>query len=507
MFHQSLFQGYKKHATYTSELPFGLTKCYIIVFFSSFTYHLTMKKVSKTNIFIILLWATIVCFTMFHHELWRDEAQAWCLVRDLNIFDAFKMTRIEGHPFLWYLLLIPFAKLGFSVVSMQLISFIFATTAVCLLIFKSPFNTIEKILICFSAGMIYYMPVVARSYSLAPLLIFLIAYFYPQRKEKPLIYTTLILLLSHTHNYLLGLSGILFLMFTIETFMSKKVIYKVLSTTLLCNFILIFSIFYGVSSENYILEDMNYSKIPIEQIVPFVGKVVTLDIFNTINFHNSFTDYIALVLFVVPLILMTYFFYKNNKKVLIIYLFSICFILFIFSKVYLFGLLYQKIFLMYLILICCYWIQKNEHSKYLNIAKYGFIILFAISILTSPIIINKEFKYNFSGSKQIAEYIKSNLPNEEVFAAYGNPYVYSAISAYLPTKKLYNPISESYISYFSYEKNISKKTAIFPEEVKYFIIQDKEFDVESIGFKTIFETNKENLSSVSEKEVFKLCIE
>ena len=86
-------------------------------------YDFYMKN--KTNIFIFIVWFAISLFAIFHHEMWRDETQVWCIVRDLNLPEIFQTTRIEGHPMLWYLLVLPFAKLGLAVESIQIISFIF----------------------------------------------------------------------------------------------------------------------------------------------------------------------------------------------------------------------------------------------------------------------------------------------------------------------------------------------------------------------------------------------
>ena len=123
----------------------------------------TMKN--KGNLIILILWFLIVFVTAFNHEIWRDEAQVWCIVRDLNFLEAFNTARIEGHPFLWYLLVMPFAKMGLPVEIMQIIGGMFVFASVIFLVCKAPFNYFEKIIIVFSAGMIYYLPVIVRNYA------------------------------------------------------------------------------------------------------------------------------------------------------------------------------------------------------------------------------------------------------------------------------------------------------------------------------------------------------
>ena len=135
----------------------------------------------KYNWFLIIIWVFAVAFCAFNHEIWRDEAQVWCIVRDLNFIDAFNVARSEGHPFLWYLFVMPFAKCGLPVESMQLLSFLFVFISVAFFVIKSPFDSFQKTIICLSAGMLYYLPVVSRNYALIPLIVFLLAYFFNKK--------------------------------------------------------------------------------------------------------------------------------------------------------------------------------------------------------------------------------------------------------------------------------------------------------------------------------------
>lgn len=465
-----------------------------------------MKFFCKTNILIILLWAIIVCFTIFYHELWRDEAQVWCLVRDLNIFEAFKMTRIEGHPFLWYALLMPFAKLGLPVISMQLISFILVAIAVCLLIFKSPFNTLEKILICFSAGMIYYMPVVARNYSLIPLFLFTTAILYTNRFKHPYLYIISIVMLSQTHLYMLGLCGILFLTYIFESLKEKLKQNVVPILILFANFLFLFVCFNQSQNENYALANGINNILPIKSITLLIAQVLSFQIVNILPPLHKYFNVISLSLFLPFLGIIAYKFYDTNKKIFLIFLSAIGFILYVFTHMYFNGILYQKSFLLFLIIIFCYWILKQQCEVKSKLLSISFCSLFLISFLTSPIVLADEIKYNFSGGKQIAEYIKSNLNEEEVFIAYGNPYVYSPISAYLPDKKLYSIVSENYISYYSFETEKANKRIEFPQNAKYYIIHDEVKNIEEKGFKILFKSQEKNLSSRTQEEIFSVCI-
>ena len=79
-------------------------------------------KENKKDLIIILIYAIITFIvTIFFHEKWRDEAQAWLLARDLNPIELFKQMKYEGHPPLWHLILMPFAKLGFPYMTINII--------------------------------------------------------------------------------------------------------------------------------------------------------------------------------------------------------------------------------------------------------------------------------------------------------------------------------------------------------------------------------------------------
>ncbi len=141
------------------------------------------------------------------HENWRDEAQAWLLARDLSIPELFAQMSYEGHPCLWHLLLMPLAKLGLPYVSMNVLSLTIMSVAAALFLWKAPLPLPMKALALFGFGFSYYYPVISRSYCLIPLFAFMMACFYPARREKPLRYGLAIALMVQTHVIMLGMAA------------------------------------------------------------------------------------------------------------------------------------------------------------------------------------------------------------------------------------------------------------------------------------------------------------
>src|SRR4051794_30392175 len=96
-----------------------------------------MKKAAKIVLF--LTYAAWVLTLALHHELWRDEADVWLAARDQSPLQLLRSLGGAGTPGLWYLLVMPLAKFGLPVVSMQVLHAALASAAVGLLIFFSPF--------------------------------------------------------------------------------------------------------------------------------------------------------------------------------------------------------------------------------------------------------------------------------------------------------------------------------------------------------------------------------
>src|SRR5690606_40130228 len=60
----------------------------------------------------VLLSLLVIYMKWEHHELWKDEWQAWFVSRDKNLWEILSFLHYEGHPGLWYLFLKPFTWLS-----------------------------------------------------------------------------------------------------------------------------------------------------------------------------------------------------------------------------------------------------------------------------------------------------------------------------------------------------------------------------------------------------------
>lgn len=140
------------------------------------------------------------------HEPYRDEAQVWLIARDFGPLSIFKVLALEGHPFLWYYLVMPFAKLGFPYVTIRILSTVLMAAAILIIAYKSPFFIPVRMGIILSAMCLYRYPSFGRNYSLYVLLITLICCFYSKRHDRPMRYLLAVSALIQTHALAVGFS-------------------------------------------------------------------------------------------------------------------------------------------------------------------------------------------------------------------------------------------------------------------------------------------------------------
>jgi hypothetical protein len=170
---------------------------------------------------LILAYAALTAFGALHHEPWRDEAQAWLIARDLSLPDIFHQMGHEGSPALWHIILLPFAKLGAPYACEFVIHWMLAVAAVATFAVFCPFPKIIKIFFVFSYYMACEYSIVARSYVLTVLLLFLIAAQYGSRFRRPFVFSAFIFLLFNTNIHSLFAAGALLVLYLYEVISNR----------------------------------------------------------------------------------------------------------------------------------------------------------------------------------------------------------------------------------------------------------------------------------------------
>lgn len=173
-------------------------------------------------VFGIFLLAYIVV-TVFH-EPWFDEAEAWQIAKCASLKEIlFVNPHYEGHPPLWHLILrIPIC-LGIPYeIGLKVITGIFSSISVWLIIFKAPFSKYVRYMLPFGYFIFYQFGVISRPYCMMVLAFLLIAISFKKRNEKPIFFILSMAFLCLTSAYGILLAGGIAIAWVIEIICDKS---------------------------------------------------------------------------------------------------------------------------------------------------------------------------------------------------------------------------------------------------------------------------------------------
>lgn len=178
--------------------------------------HRLLVAVIFTLSFVAVHVPLILC-----HEPWSDETNPWAIAQKIDVTNAYELKFADPHSLAWEMILSPFAHLGLPEITMHFVSLTIVALAVFLLMYKSPFGLITRILFCLSAIFFYFNPVVSRDYCLIPLALTLVACTYRNRFKHPIKYGLALAALLQSHFLMAGLAGIMTLVFFIQYLVRK----------------------------------------------------------------------------------------------------------------------------------------------------------------------------------------------------------------------------------------------------------------------------------------------
>lgn len=165
---------------------------------------LAQDKATTNALIIAALFAVFGIVGITHHEMWRDELQAWMIARDsVNITQLFQHLKYEGHPGLWHLLLMLLTRIFGVPEAMQWLHLGIASANVFVLAKFSPFTWPQKILISLGYFFFYEYAILSRNYGIGVLCIVIFCALFPGRDHKIISIAIVLALLAHTN--ILGL--------------------------------------------------------------------------------------------------------------------------------------------------------------------------------------------------------------------------------------------------------------------------------------------------------------
>ena len=147
-----------------------------------------------TLIFLLLGFVGVV-----HHEMWRDELQAWMIARDSASLAGLASTvNYEGHPISWYLGLYAITRFTHNPFAMQVFHILIASASIWVFAGFSPFTKLQKALFAFGFYPFYEYAIKSRGYALGILLLFLFCVFYKDRSKRYILLSCILFLMCQT---------------------------------------------------------------------------------------------------------------------------------------------------------------------------------------------------------------------------------------------------------------------------------------------------------------------
>lgn len=391
--------------------------------------------------FIITLWA--VC----NHIPWRDEAQSWLLVRDLNLPELINQMPYEGTPPLWHLLVYPLAKLGLPYASQSILHYLLALSFVFILIFFSPLPKKVKLILPFTYYLLFEYTVIARNYNLTALLLFIIASIYSIRFKRPILYASLLCLLAWTNIHSLAMAFLLAGLFIYDLIKEQRDNKKYL--------IAVIAMLSGIFSTILMLIPQidQYFEFTFFGYYPITQSLASA----LFPFFTNFNLPIYLSIFISLLWLPFIIFFLKSWQAKIIFIIPIIWLEFIFLFKHTGGLRHYGLILIFFIF--AWWLDMiiikrksiYKHSLNAKIILNLFLVCLAINAAYAFNFFYKTNNMFFSGSREMAQYIKNNNLDQEEIATYPS-YSGSALLPYLPGKEFYQLDTQKKTTFLTWNK-------------------------------------------------------
>lgn len=382
-------------------------------------FYKTESLKSKLWIFIFVAYIILLAITVSNHEPWMDEAQPWLHVNDFSLAEILtRNLRYDGHPALWYLLVMIPAKLGLPYFSVNVLSAVFAAAGVFLFLRYSPFPLIIKALFPFTYFTFFQYGVVSRSYCLIPFFLFLIAIKYEKRIEKPILYALLLSLFANISAHTWLIAGALFAIYLLDLIKARKQLDSALKIRHAAA-VLIFALGAGF----VVLTLMP----PPDQTFARQNNYDLLNFLNSSKFMISgslvmdeTSRFIDLQIVASLLILALTFFWLRRKKLTLLYLLPLLLNL-IFLAVKYRNLWHEGILFFLWIFVLWLSFAKDENENRTIFARTVLAMLtivLAVQVYWSAYAIRYDLFQPYSGGYATAKYIKENgLENKRIFVS------------------------------------------------------------------------------------------
>lgn len=202
-------------------------KCYIIdesvplwesrKGYTNLNYQMKDKNISRIIGYLLFAgWLLFNGILLVLHEPWRDEANVWLIAKELSPTELFREIKYQGHPCLWYLMVMPIAKIGFPFRMIEVLSLSVMSVTAWTFLWKAPFRILTKAVCLFSPIFTYFYSDIARNYCLIALILVILAWQFPERNNHSVRYGLLLGLLVQTDIIAIAPAGMISAMWFLE---------------------------------------------------------------------------------------------------------------------------------------------------------------------------------------------------------------------------------------------------------------------------------------------------
>lgn len=361
---------------------------------------------------VLGLWIAIVGFILPYHEKWADEAQAWLIARDLSLKAIwFHELRYEGSPGLWHTILwIAQHVFHARYDALGIIGMAGATAGVALLIFKAPFPRYIRWPLAFTYFMVYQYAVIARPYTLLPLLAFGAALLFKDL-QHPERMTAVLVLLANLSLHGTILAGCLGLAYVIDAWRSWNKLdermrrrYWICMGVMVALFVFLFLILkptpdVGEFAKKKVIEQMPAS---IQALQPTTAVKLEATI------SGAFLDYWIPSTFFIALVGWWL------RRRLLIFALPIGLLIALYSLIHGYAHHHGTLFIVTITALWIAWPTASEQRLFSASERHAFqgivaalLCLCALNIWDAEVALRNEYRYPYSGAEDAAKYLKS----------------------------------------------------------------------------------------------------
>ena len=437
-------------------------------------------------------------FVAWHHEMWRDEIQAWLIARDSSspIEVLYHLNRGDGHPGLWHLCLYYLKQITWSPVIMQPFHLIIACTSVYVFVRFAPFTRLHKALFPFGYLVFYEYAVICRNYALGVLLLFVFCALFKKRQTRFPLLGFILLLLAHTNivALIVAIAIAVSLAWELRSTSSRPSKRDIRVGFSLILFGILTSIIQLKPSTPGRFEwtDLTRGVSDLERFqnaVNIIPKTFIPIPEVTLRFWNTFlldaipgANSVKLALTVV-ILLFAVIFLCRKPTALLMYLIGTLGILAFFASY--FGFIRHWGYL-YILFFAAIWISRDcddaaPHTRtghghfrrrlnQLSLAtdrslNYVLILLLTVQLTGGVVAAGLDYKYPFSEGKAVARFIKESELDDMIIAPEVRSDVSLEILGYLEKGQFYYPRPKRFGSFVSWDPRYASTAYLATEDV------------------------------------------